>query len=275
MYFAFGWPKVLAALEPGAKQEEVVYLFTDQEYFVLVSTTRIQLWTGGQHRVKLGTFTREAESIQAEGLNRKAYWSSVRRSLAVLVISQITAPIMQSMSHKYTERQQPKQDSDFQEPAPNSAGSLLYSSPMFMPDQAQIALLFDGEVILADKNLHVQTYNNVLHVYGMHTASEPVLAASLSLGGPGDSLEFKRVDLYLQQSQALGNEGASACDVVGDGRSLLLGYSDGSLQLFSWQAKVTPLPTVPLPAVSAAVCYMQCHAAQSGPAGWACTCPAL
>lgn len=85
MYFAFGWPKVLAALEPGSRQEDVVYLFLDQDFFVLVSTSRIQLWTGGQHRVKLGTYTREAESLQTEGLNKKAFWSSSKRSLAVLV----------------------------------------------------------------------------------------------------------------------------------------------------------------------------------------------
>lgn len=85
MYFAFGWPKVLAALEPGFKQEDVVYLYLDQEFFVLVSTSRIQLWTGGQHRVKLGTHTRDAESVKREGLNRKAFWSSSKRSLAVLV----------------------------------------------------------------------------------------------------------------------------------------------------------------------------------------------
>ena len=62
-----------------------MYLHIDQDFFVMVSTSRIQLWTGGQHRVKLGTFTRDADSIRAEGLNRKAFWSSSKRSLAVLV----------------------------------------------------------------------------------------------------------------------------------------------------------------------------------------------
>ena len=85
MYVAYGWPKVLAALEPGTKQEEVVCLAIDQEYFVIVSTSRIQVWTGGQHRVILGTYMREEESIKADGLNRKAFWSSGKRNLAVLV----------------------------------------------------------------------------------------------------------------------------------------------------------------------------------------------
>lgn len=85
MYISYGWPKVLAALEPGSTQEEVVYIATDEDYFVLVSTSRIQVWTGGQHRVKLGTFTREQESIRTDGLNRRAFWSSSKRNLAVLV----------------------------------------------------------------------------------------------------------------------------------------------------------------------------------------------
>lgn len=85
MYISYGWPKVLAALEPGSLQEEIVSIVVDHDYFVLVSTSRIQVWTGGQHRVKLGTFTRGHDSIKADGLNRKAFWSSSKRSLAVLV----------------------------------------------------------------------------------------------------------------------------------------------------------------------------------------------
>ena len=85
MYFAFGWPKVLNAIGSGANQEDIVYIFLDQDYFVLVSTSSIQLWTGGQHRVKLGTFIRDEASTKSDGLNRRAFWCSSKRSLAVLV----------------------------------------------------------------------------------------------------------------------------------------------------------------------------------------------
>lgn len=91
MYITFGWPKVLAALESDEKQEEVIYIAIDQDYFVIVSTSRIQLWTGGRHRVKLGTFTRGEESIRNDGLNRKALWNSSRRNLAVLVSTALIA----------------------------------------------------------------------------------------------------------------------------------------------------------------------------------------
>lgn len=94
MYVAYGWPNVLAALEGQANQEDVVFLHLDHEFFIIVTTSRIQIWTGGQHRVKLGTFKRSGESLRAEGLNRKAFWSSIKRSLAVLVCPHLSYMLM-------------------------------------------------------------------------------------------------------------------------------------------------------------------------------------
>ena len=62
-----------------------MYLFLDNEFFVAVSTVCIQLWSGGQHRVRLGILRRNQDSVQAEGLNRRAFWCGSRRLLAVLV----------------------------------------------------------------------------------------------------------------------------------------------------------------------------------------------
>ena len=84
MYFAYGWPKVLATLN-GASLEDVVFLQSDLDFVIFVSTTSIQLWTGGQHRVRLGHLGRDQASIKAEGLNRKACWCSSKKLLAVLV----------------------------------------------------------------------------------------------------------------------------------------------------------------------------------------------
>jgi len=82
----------------------------------------------------------------------------------------------------------------------------------------------------------------VLHVYGMHTSEEPIIATAATLGSLEGPVDLKRVDIYLQQSQAVSNNGATAGDFVGDSRALLLGFSDGSMQLFSWQAKALPQP---------------------------------
>lgn len=84
MYFTYGWPKILSAF-PGGAQEDIIYLQSDQDYLVVVSVTSIQLWTGGEHRVRRGQLTRDEASLKQEGLNRKAFWSSSKKLLAVLV----------------------------------------------------------------------------------------------------------------------------------------------------------------------------------------------
>eukprot|EP00891_Asterochloris_glomerata_P001441 jgi/Astpho2/1441/e_gw1.00025.4.1_t len=164
MYFAYGWPKMLSAVE-GAGKEETVFLSIEGELALLVSTCCIQIWTGGQHRVKLGRHTRTEASVQAEGLNKRAYWCPSRRLLAVL------------------------------------------------------------------------TYNSHLHIYGLHTSKESVLPS----GGLLHGTELKRLDIYLQHSIQAAAEGLAAMALVGDSRFLLLGMSDGSCHLYSWQAKLAGL----------------------------------
>lgn len=84
MFFAYGWPRALAAFE-GAGQEDVVYLHLDTDYCLIVSTGSVQIWTGGQHRIRLGHLAREETTLKNEGPNKCAYWCSSRRLLAVLV----------------------------------------------------------------------------------------------------------------------------------------------------------------------------------------------
>jgi hypothetical protein len=83
MYFCYGWPKVLA-LEYTGKQDVVAVLMAG-DYLVLVSTDSIQIWSGGQHRVCLGTLKRDKASVKEDGLNRRATWCKSKRLLAVLV----------------------------------------------------------------------------------------------------------------------------------------------------------------------------------------------
>ena len=52
---------------------------------MLVTTSGVQLWSAGQHRVRLGSLVRSEESLAAEGLNKRAFWSPARRLLAVVV----------------------------------------------------------------------------------------------------------------------------------------------------------------------------------------------
>lgn len=85
----------------------------------------------------------------------------------------------------------------------------------------------------------MQTYENVLHIYSMHTSKETVMSTGSSLSSAGETAEFHRVDIYMQQSQRLSSGTATANDFVGDSRALLIGFSNGSLQMYSWQAKVS------------------------------------
>ncbi len=78
-----------------------------------------------------------------------------------------------------------------------------------------------------------QTYNNVLHVYGLHTSKEAVLPASDQTLGL-----LRRVDVYLQHSTVLEQSGAHAVDLICDSRTILIGFSDGTFQLMSWQSQV-------------------------------------
>ena len=49
-----------------------------------------------------------------------------------------------------------------------------------------------------------------------------------------------QVDVYLQHSCVLEQFGATAVDLVCDSRSILIGFSDGTFQLLSWQSQVGP-----------------------------------
>ena len=79
----------------------------------------------------------------------------------------------------------------------------------------------------------MQTYNNYLHIYGKHSCKESVLRGA----GIAGMQDLKHVDIFLQHSIAVQSAAAATC-LVGDSRSILLGLSDGTCQVFSWQSKV-------------------------------------
>ena len=66
-------------------KQDVVSISLDRDFCLIVFTGSAQIWAGGQHRIRLGKIDRSEESIKVEGLNKRAYWCSSRRLLAVLV----------------------------------------------------------------------------------------------------------------------------------------------------------------------------------------------
>uniref|UniRef100_A0A061S7S9 Protein ric1 n=1 Tax=Tetraselmis sp. GSL018 TaxID=582737 RepID=A0A061S7S9_9CHLO len=88
MYFAYGWPRVFAGIQDPS-QRDIIYSSLGGQYLVVVSTTAIQIWSGGQERVRLGHLVKSQKMIQDEGENFTACWNGVRRVLAVLTSENI------------------------------------------------------------------------------------------------------------------------------------------------------------------------------------------
>lgn len=84
MAHCWGWPKALAT---GAEPHdaEAVALFAAGDYVIACYTASVQVWAGGQHRLKLGELHRSKEQLEEEGPNLRAHWCPQKRVLAVAV----------------------------------------------------------------------------------------------------------------------------------------------------------------------------------------------
>ncbi|KAL4448516.1 hypothetical protein ABPG75_005735 [Micractinium tetrahymenae] len=82
MAHCWGWPKALAT-GAGPLDAEAVALFAAGDYVIAVYTASLQVWAGGQHRLKLGELHRNQEQLEEEGPNLRAHWCPQKRVLAV------------------------------------------------------------------------------------------------------------------------------------------------------------------------------------------------
>lgn len=79
MYVPYGWP---IAIWTGIQDdEEVLVVHSGEDVLLLVTTVRIQAWTAGSQRVKLG----ETLVSDDEGTVVAAHWDAPRERLVVLV----------------------------------------------------------------------------------------------------------------------------------------------------------------------------------------------
>ncbi|XP_019176206.1 PREDICTED: RAB6A-GEF complex partner protein 1-like [Ipomoea nil] len=88
MYMAYGWPQVIP-LERGLcpSSQQIVYLKVTNRLLLVVSPTHLELWSSSQHRVRLGKYKRDSDSIHKEGENIRAVWSPDTKLVAVLTSS--------------------------------------------------------------------------------------------------------------------------------------------------------------------------------------------
>ena len=83
--FAYGWPKALNTGATPLDHEAIYCCQTSGEYVIAVFTATVQVWSSGQHRLKLGELHRTREQVEEEGANVRAHWCPQKRVLAVAV----------------------------------------------------------------------------------------------------------------------------------------------------------------------------------------------
>ncbi|XP_047307379.1 guanine nucleotide exchange factor subunit RIC1-like isoform X1 [Impatiens glandulifera] len=88
MYMAYGWPQVIP-LESGLcpTSERIIYLKVINRLLLVVAPSHLELWSSYQHRVRLGKYKRDPDSIQREGENLQAVWSHDAKLIAVITSS--------------------------------------------------------------------------------------------------------------------------------------------------------------------------------------------
>ncbi|KAK9910352.1 hypothetical protein M0R45_034318 [Rubus argutus] len=88
MYMAYGWPQVIP-LEQGLcpSSQKIIYFKVINGLLLVVSPSHLELWSSSQHKVRLGKFMRDSDSLQREGENLQAVWSPDAKLIAVLTSS--------------------------------------------------------------------------------------------------------------------------------------------------------------------------------------------
>nr|GEV82860.1 Rab6A-GEF complex partner protein 1-like [Tanacetum cinerariifolium] len=90
MYMAYGWPQVIPLESPGlspTSSQQIVYLKVVDRLLLVVSPSHFELWSSSQHRVRLGKYKRDPDSIAKEGENMQAIWSPDTKLIAILTSS--------------------------------------------------------------------------------------------------------------------------------------------------------------------------------------------
>ncbi|OVA11965.1 Ribosome control protein 1 [Macleaya cordata] len=162
MYMAYGWPQVIP-LEPGLcpVSQQIVYLKLVNRLLLVVAPSHLELWSSSQHKIRLGKYKRDSDSVQQEGEYLQAVWS---------------------------------------------------------PDTKLIAVL---------------TSSFFLHIFKVQFTEK-----RLQVGGKQPSgLFLANITLVLNEQVPFADENLTMSNIVCDSKHLLVGLSDGSLQLISWKGE--------------------------------------
>ncbi|XP_044504252.1 guanine nucleotide exchange factor subunit RIC1-like [Mangifera indica] len=88
MYMSYGWPQVIP-IEQGqcSSSQRIIYLKVINGLLLVVSPSHVELWSSSRHKVRLGKYKRDSESLQREGENLQALWSPDGKLIAVITSS--------------------------------------------------------------------------------------------------------------------------------------------------------------------------------------------
>ncbi|XP_061961808.1 uncharacterized protein LOC133682481 [Populus nigra] len=139
MYMAYGWPQVIP-LEQGicpSSQKHIIYFKVINRLFLVVSPSHLELWSSSQHKVRLGKYKRNAESLEREGENLQAVWRPDTKLIAILTSSFFLHIFKVQFS-----------DKRIQIGGKQPSGLLL----------ANVSLLLSEQVPFADKDLTVSNF---------------------------------------------------------------------------------------------------------------------
>ncbi|KAK1376844.1 Quinoprotein amine dehydrogenase beta chain-like [Heracleum sosnowskyi] len=88
MYMTYGWPQAIP-LESSKcpASEHIIYIKVLNHLLLVVAPSHFELWSSTQHRVRLGKYKRDSDSIRKEGENSQAVWRPDGKFIAVLTSS--------------------------------------------------------------------------------------------------------------------------------------------------------------------------------------------
>jgi hypothetical protein len=194
VYFAYGWPRILNTGCSSPTDTQAVYLSAAADLLIVVHPTTIQVWSTGQHRLKLGQLIHDDQSILKHGLNTMACWCPSRRILAVATDK--------NMVHLYGVRT----TKDVIWPLKG----VTSSSPSAAAASSSAAGLTSSIELKA------------MHIYLQNDLEFPVTAT-----GPPGPEQHHQHDTRPTSSSVV-------AALQGDHKSLLVAFTDGTIRIYSW-----------------------------------------
>lgn len=103
---------------------------------------------------------------------------------------------------------------------------------------ALLACYSHGVIVRADPiriflHVRLQTSQNYVHFYAVHTRKESLLPSALFA-----AKDIQKAEVYLKNSYRVERD-VQCLSVSADSRHILLGFADGSLSTLSWSGKVS------------------------------------